>query len=41
MKTARFVLRIVGASLAFAGGVCMALGFWDQLFEIFSYRDDD
>ena len=32
MKTARFVLKIVGASLALAGYVCMIIGFWDTLF---------
>ena len=32
MKTARFVLKIVGASLAFAGTVCLIIGFWDKLF---------
>ena len=32
MKTARFVLKIVGASLAFAGSVCLIIGFWDKLF---------
>ena len=32
MKTARFVLKIVGASLAFAGSVCLIIGFWDNLF---------
>ena len=36
MKTARFVLKIVGASLAFAGSVCLIIGFWDNLFGRFS-----
>lgn len=31
MKIARFVLKIVGASLAFAGAVCLVIGFWDKL----------
>lgn len=32
MKTARFVLKIVGASLALAGVVCLIIGFWDKLY---------
>ena len=32
MKIARFVLKIVGASLTFAGMVCLIIGFWDKLF---------
>ncbi len=32
MKTARFVLKIVGAALTFAGAVCLVIGFWDRLF---------
>ena len=32
MKTARFVLKIVGASLALAGAVCLIIGFWDKLY---------
>lgn len=32
MKIARFVLKIVGASLTFAGAVCLIIGFWDKLF---------
>lgn len=31
MKMARFVLKIVGISLAFAGIVCLIIGFWDRL----------
>ena len=31
MKMARFVLKIVGASLAFAGFVCLVIGYWDKL----------
>ena len=41
MKTARFVLRIVGASLAFFGTVCLILGFWDKLIHSFSYNNDN
>lgn len=32
MKIARFVLKIVGAALTFAGAVCLVIGFWDKLF---------
>ncbi|MDD3165623.1 MAG: hypothetical protein PHS97_07180 [Oscillospiraceae bacterium] len=31
MKTARFVLKIVGASLALASFVCLAIGYWDKM----------
>ncbi len=31
MKTARFVLKIVAASLACASAVCAIIGFWDKL----------
>ena len=31
MKLARFVLKIVGASLTFAGAVCLIIGYWDKL----------
>ena len=31
MKMARFVLRIVGASLTLAGFVCLIIGYWDKL----------
>ena len=31
MKTARFVLKIVGASLAVASEVCLIIGFWDRI----------
>ncbi len=31
MKMARFVLKIVGASLSLAGLVCLVIGFWDVL----------
>lgn len=27
----RFILKIVGASLAFAGAVCAIVGYWDEL----------
>lgn len=32
MKVARFVLKIVGASLTLAGAICLLIGFWDSLF---------
>lgn len=35
MKTARFVLKIVGASLAFAGAVCLVVGYWDKIADLF------
>ena len=31
MKTARFVLKIVAASLALASAVCAIVGFWDKI----------
>ncbi len=31
MKLARFVLKVVGASLALAGSICLLIGYWDQL----------
>ena len=31
MKTARFVLKIVAASLAFAAAVCCVIAYWDKL----------
>ena len=30
-STWRFVLKIVGASLAFAGAVCLVVAYWDKL----------
>ena len=30
MKVARFVLKIVGASLTLAGGICRVIGLWDK-----------
>lgn len=30
-STWRFVLKIVGASLALAGAVCLVIGYWDKL----------
>jgi len=31
MKVARFVLKIVAASLAFAATVCCVIAYWDKL----------
>lgn len=41
MKTARFVLKIVGASLAFAGTVCLVIGYWDKLMGLFVKKSCD
>lgn len=38
MKTARFVLKIVGASLAFAGAVCLVIGYWDKIMGLFEKK---
>ena len=32
-STWRFVLKIIGLSLALAGAVCLVIGFWDKLAE--------
>lgn len=40
MKLARFVLKIVGASLAVAGFVCLIIGYWDRLTHCFSSCGD-
>ena len=34
MKTARFVLKIIAASLAFAAGVCAVVAYWDKLAQL-------
>ncbi len=34
MKIARFVLKIVGASLLIAGYACLVIGFWDKIVEL-------
>ena len=34
MKTARFVLKIIGASLALAASVCLVIAFWDRLMNL-------
>lgn len=34
MKTARFVLKIVAASLALAAVVCCVIGYWDKIVEL-------
>ncbi len=40
MKIARFVLKIVGASLAFAGAVCLIIGYWDKLMKPFHKKEE-
>ncbi len=40
MKTARFVLKIVGAGLMFAGAVCMIVGCWDKIMDFFSREEE-
>ena len=35
MKLARFVLKIVAASLAAAALVCAIVAFWDKIMEVF------
>lgn len=34
MKIARFVLKIVGASLALAALVCCVVAYWDRLAQL-------
>lgn len=41
MKTASFVLKIVGASLAFAGAVCLILGYWEKVAGLFRGETDE
>ncbi len=41
MKVARFVLKIVGASLTLAGGICLVIGFWDKLTAPFRCTGDE
>ena len=41
MKVARFVLKIVGASLTLAGGVCLVIGFWGKLTAPFRCAEDE
>ena len=36
MKVARFVLKIVALSLAFAAAVCAVIAYWDKLSELCS-----
>ena len=31
MKLARFILKIIAASLAFAAGVCCIIAYWDKI----------
>ena len=37
MKTARFVLKIVGACLAVAAAACCIIAYWDKITEGFYY----
>ena len=42
MKTARFVLKIVGAALSLAALVCLAIAFWDKMTAcVVGRREDD
>ena len=34
MKVARFVLKIVGCSLALAAAICCVVAYWDKLTEM-------
>ena len=34
MRIARFVLKIVGASLLLAGFICALIGYWDKLCDV-------
>ena len=35
MKVARFVLKIVGWSLALAAAICCVVAYWDKLTSVF------
>ena len=35
-STWRFVLKIVGVSLAAAGAICLVIGYWDKLMAAFA-----
>ena len=41
MKTARFVLKIVAASLALASAVCAIVGFWDKIAGLFTHAETE
>lgn len=34
-STWRFVLKIIGASLAAAGAICLVVGYWDRMLASF------
>ena len=34
-STWRFVLKVVGVSLAAAGAICLVIGYWDKLMALF------
>ncbi len=35
MKTARFVLKIVGFSLSALSAACLVVGYWDKIANLF------
>ena len=39
MKIARFVLKIIAASLALAAAVCAIIAFWDKILDAGRARD--
>lgn len=39
-STWRFVLKIVGVSLAAAGVICLVIGYWDKLMAFFGSIGD-
>ena len=39
-STWRFVLKIVGVSLAAAGAICLVVGYWDKLMACFNAIGD-
>ncbi len=40
MKTARFVLKIVGAALSLAAVVCLIIAFWDKMTSCLSGKQE-
>ena len=41
MKTARFVLKLVGAALSLAAIVCLAIAFWDKMTSCIAGKEED
>lgn len=39
-STWRFVLKIVGVSLAAAGAICLLIGYWDKLMAFFGFAGE-